>query len=193
VRSAINPLFTPKRMAALDDKVRAYARTTIAAFRDRGDCELMHEFAFEFPIRVFIEPMGLPLEDMKQLLDWERGLLHRGDLATVVATTQAVTTYLRDQIDRRRIQVRLIDPGFTDDGMMGFCFYLFVGELDTVSTNIGHPFRHLAERPAHKTLRHEPSRIADAIEEFMRAFGASVTLRNCVRQVKIGGVMMMPG
>jgi cytochrome P450 len=45
VRSAINPLFTPKRMAALDDKVRAYARTTIAAFRDRGDCELMHEFA----------------------------------------------------------------------------------------------------------------------------------------------------
>ena len=52
---------------------------------------------------------------------------------------------------------------------MGFCFNLFVGGLDTVSTNIGHQFRHLAERADHQAvLRREPERIPEALEEFLR-------------------------
>jgi cytochrome P450 len=54
IRSAINPLFIPRRMAELEERVRGYARSAIDRFKDQGHCEIMNDFAFEFPIRVFI-------------------------------------------------------------------------------------------------------------------------------------------
>lgn len=205
IRSAINPLFIPRRMAELEDRVRQYAREAIARFKDQGHCEIMNDFAFEFPIRVFIDLMGLPQSEMKQFLAWEHQLLHGLNMADVVSATSDVTLYLRNAIAERRrnptqdfisygLDVRVDGRGFTDDEMMGYCFNLFVGGLDTVSTNIGHQFRHLAERPDHQAfLRREPGKIGEAVEEFLRAYASSVTPRRCVRQIEIGGVTMMPG
>jgi cytochrome P450 len=205
LRSAINPLFIPRRMAALEDRVRHYARSAIAGFRARGECELMQDFAFEFPIRVFLELMGLPQDDMAQCLAWEHALLHAVSLEQAQEATRGVTRYLRDQIESRRRQPRedfisygialeAGGRGLTEDELMGFCFNLFVGGLDTVSTNIGHQFRHLAENPEDQALlRAHPERIGEAIEEFMRAYASSVTPRTCVREVEIGGVTMRPG
>lgn len=205
IRSAINPLFTPRRMAALDDTVRMHARAAIARFKDKGACELMGDFALEFPIRVFLELMGLPQSDMKQFLDWEHALLHSMSFSSIMKAVRAVVDYLRAEIEVRRTAPRddFISYGltaevegrrFTEDELMGFCFNLFVGGLDTVSTNIGHQFRHLAERPDHQALlRAEPERIPGAIEELMRSYAAVGTARRCVKQIEIGGVTMMPG
>jgi cytochrome P450 len=60
LRAAINPLFTPRRVAELEDRICIYAREDILAFRNRGACEFMNDFAFEFPVKVFLELMGLP-------------------------------------------------------------------------------------------------------------------------------------
>ena len=205
IRSAINPLFTPRRMAELEDRVRSYARDSIAAFKDRGTCEVMEEFAFLFPIRVFLELMGLPHDDMKQFLAWEHDLLHGHDMDAVAAATREATDYLRREITARRTRPKddFISYGvhasvggrpFSDDELIGFCFNLFLGGLDTVSTNIGHQIRHLAERPDHQaSLRERPAAIGEAVEELLRAYASSVTPRRCVRQVEIGGVTMQPG
>ena len=82
----------------------------------------------------------------------------------------------------------------TDDQIMGFCFGLFLGGLDTVSTNIGHQFRHLAEHPDDQALlRREPERIPNAIEEMMRAYAAVATPRRCIKEYRIGDVTIQPG
>ncbi len=205
IRSAINPLFIPRRMAELEDRVRGYAREAIGKFKDKGHCEIMTDFAFEFPIRVFIDLMGLPQSDMKQFLEWEHQLLHGMSLEDVATATREVTLYLRSAVEERRkkptddfisygIGVEIEGRSFNDDEMMGYCFNLFVGGLDTVSTNIGHQFRHLAERSDHQALlRREPDRIGEAVEEMLRAYASSVTPRRCTRQIEIGGVTMMPG
>src|SRR3546814_2287238 len=75
-RAFANPLFTPAAMAKLEDKIRKYAVEYVEGFRSRGECEFMSEFAFEFPIKVFLELMGLPLERAPEFLEWEVGLLH---------------------------------------------------------------------------------------------------------------------
>ncbi|WP_254602140.1 cytochrome P450 [Sphingomonas bacterium] len=205
IRSAINPLFTPKKMAALEDSVRQHTRNSISLFKDKGSCELMSDFAFEFPIRIFLELMGLPQSDMKQFLIWEHDLLHSMSLAGIMGTLRSVSDYLRSEIEARRkapredfisygLNVEVDGRRFTDDEIMGFCFNLFVGGLDTVSTNIGHQFRHLAERPDHQNLlRNDPQRIPGAIEEMMRAYAAVATGRRCIKEVTIGGVTMQPG
>lgn len=204
-RSILNPLFTPKRMAAMEDKIRRYAADYIDRFADRGQCEFMTEFALEFPIKVFLELMGLPLDQTAQFLAWEKDLLHCDDLAQIAASTRAVVDYLRAEIDVRRdeprddlitrgLEARIDGTPMTDDELLGFAFNLFAGGLDTVSATLGLHFRHLAMDHAHQDLlRADPSAIPGAIEEMMRAFSAVTTFRTCVRETEIRGVRILPG
>ena len=205
MRAAINPLFTPKRMAALEDKIRGYARDAVASFQDRGSCEFMSDFAFEFPVKVFLELMGLPQSGVKQFLDWEHGFIHEHDIEKIKESTRAVVAYLRKEIEDRRLNPRddFISFGvqaeadgrkFDDDQLVGFCVNLFLGGLDTVSSNMGMHFLHLAEHPDHQALlRAHPEMIPDAIDEMMRAYATVATSRECIKETTIAGVTIKPG
>lgn len=205
-RVIMNPIFAPRRMAALEAKIKQYADDYINGFRQQGHVDFLHGFAFEFPIKVFLELMGLPLERVKQFLDWVNNLLHAPDVATLVAATHEVIAYLRAEIEDRKLNPRddLITQcvqargengaQLSDDELVGFCFNLFVGGLDTVSTNLTWQFLHLARNPAHQQqLRENPAMIPDAIEEFMRAFASVMTFRICVKETSIRGVTLKPG
>lgn len=205
-RSFLNPVFSPKETKRLDEKIRDYARGYVLGFRDKGKIDFLQEFAFEFPIKVFLELMGLPQERVKTFLDWTAELLHAPDVETLVRATNDVIEYLesviadrtanpRDDIVSYGVQAK-VDGGraLTHDELLGFCFNLFVGGLDTVSTNLTWQFLHLARNPEHQTrLRENPEMIPNAIDEFMRAFAAVMTQRVCVKEAKIRGVTIKPG
>src|SRR5690606_7748358 len=204
-RRWINPLFTPKAMSKLEDKIRLYAREYCVELKERGSCEFMTDFAFEFPIKVFLELMDLPMEMAPTFLKWEMGLLHSNDLAEIGKNTAHVVRYLREQIADRKANPRddMLSYGvttqvdgraLTDDELVGFAFNLFIGGMDTVSTNMAWQFRHLAENPADQNkLRENPEMIATAIEELMRAYPAVTTFRTCAKEIEIGGVTFLPG
>lgn len=201
-----NPLFAPMAMARLEDKIRHYAVEYVEGFKAKGECEFMAQFAFEFPIKVFLELMGLPLERAPEFLEWEYGLLHGSDLETIAAATRVVVAFLREEIDKRRdnppddafgyaLKAR-IDGGraLNDDELVGFAFNLFIGGLDTVSTNMGAHVLHLAQRHDHQAyLRANPDKIPQAIEELMRAYAPVTTFRTCTRDVEFKGVQMRAG
>jgi len=204
-RAFINPLFTPVAMNRLEGKIRHYAVEFIEAFQARGACEFMHDFAFEFPIRIFLELMGLPLELTPKFLEWEYGLLHSSDLSVIATATRAVVTYLRGEIELRRhapkddvisyaLKVEVEGRKLTDDELVGFAFNLFIGGLDTVSTNMGLQFLHLARNPEQQVfLRANPEKIAGALDEFMRGYAPVTTFRTCTKETEFAGVKMMPG
>jgi cytochrome P450 len=204
-RAFINPLFTPAAMAKLEDRIRAYAIEYIEAFREKGECEFMSEFAFEFPIKVFLELMDFPLSNTKQFLEWEYDLLHVMELEKIADATRNVVGFLREQIEDRRkhprgdpisyaLGVEVEGRKLTDDELVGFTFNLFIGGLDTVSTNMGNQFVHLARNPQDQQfLKDNPGRIPNAIDEMMRAYAAVTTFRTCTKETVFGGVTMMPG
>jgi cytochrome P450 len=204
-RAFINPLFTPKAMAKLENKIRGYAVEYIDCFRERGACEFMSEFAFEFPIKVFLELMDFPLSNTKQFLEWETGLLHEMDMAKMADATRNVVNFLREQIEDRRkaprddiisyaLSVEVEGSKLNEDELVGFAFNLFIGGLDTVSTNMGLHFLHLARKPQDQDqLRCNPQDIPNAIDEMMRAYAAVTTFRTCTKETEFGGVKMMPG
>lgn len=204
-RALLTPLLAPQRMLALDAKVREYVRGYIAKFQGRGQCEFMSEFAFKFPIAVFLELMGLPHEDVDQLLVWEHGLLHEPDLDKIAQATRAVHNYLVEKLEERRrnpqddflsvVAAAEIDGRpLTLDEQIGIAFNLYTGGLDTVSTNIGLHFRHLAENQEHQTyLREHPEQISLATEELLRAYAAVSTFRICVKETEVAGARVMPG
>ncbi|MAT50750.1 MAG: cytochrome [Porticoccaceae bacterium] len=205
-RRLLNPLFTPTKMAELDGKVRHYARELVAGLKDRGECLFMKDFAFEFPIKVFLELMGLPQDKVATFLEWEHGLLHEADLEKIKQATREVNAYLREQCDERRNNPRddLLTFGvrdaqingepFSADELTGFCFNLFIGGLDTVSTNMGLQFRHLAENPDHQQyLRQNPDKIGQGIEELLRAYSPILNRRLCIKDTILHGVTIKKG
>ncbi len=205
LRALLNPLLAPQRMAALDGKVRAYALSYIDKFKDRGSCEFMSEFAFKFPIAVFLELMGLPQEDVEQLLAWEMNLLHQPQVSEIANATRSVRDYLVEKLAAAAknpkddfigfiATAKLDDRALSQDEKIGMAFNFYTGGLDTISTNLGLQFRHLAENGEHQALlRADPSKIVLATEEMLRAYAAVTTFRICVKQVEIAGVTVMPG
>lgn len=204
-RSLLNPLFTPRRLQALEDKVRQTARDFIAQFKDAGECEFMSEFAMRFPIAVFLDLMGMPRERMEQFLEWEGMLLHSLELEGIIQGSQQVVAYLREIIEERRQNpgddlVSIAVTGevegrkLNDDELMGLCFNLYIGGLDTVTTNIAWQIRHLAEhQDDQRILREDPSLITTAVESLYRRYAAVTTFRTCVKEIEIDGVTMKPG
>jgi len=204
-RAMIFPLFTPKAVRSLEDKVAAYASHFIDQFKDRGSCEFMREFAFEFPIKVVLDLIGLPQDMTAQFMAWETDLLHGHDLETIGAATKNVVAYLRGEIEDRKRNPRedLLTFGvnaevdglkMSDDEVLGFAFNLFIGGLDTVSTNLGLQFWHLATHAEDQArLRAHPELIPDAIEEMLRAYAAVSTFRTVAHKVELKGATLMPG
>ena len=204
-RQIMNPMFAPKKMAELETHVRGFARDAIAAFKDKGECELMADLAFQFPILVFLELMGLPKSRLTEFMAWEMKLTHPRSIEEMAEGTRLVKDFLVSEIEHRRnnpsndlvtyiVNSEVEGRKLNDNELIGFCFNLFIGGLDTVSTHMGLQFRHLAEHPDHqRKLRERPELIPAALEELMRAYGAVTTFRTCVKPVVIGGVQIMPG
>jgi cytochrome P450 len=204
-RAMVNPLFMQRKMQAMDERVRQFAREYIANFRHKGECEFMSEFAFRFPIAVFMELMGLPSGRVEEFLEWEMMLLHAPSLEVMRQGVLNVKNYLMGVIEERRqtpqgdfisygLAAQIEGRHLTQEELLGFCFNLYVGGLDTVSTNMGLHFRHLAENPEHQELlRRNPALIPSAVEELLRAYAAVTSFRTCTRPLVIRGVQLMPG
>jgi cytochrome P450 len=205
LRAMINPIFTPSKAAALEDTIRQYAREYLLALCDKGRSEFMTEFAFEFPGKVFLKLMGLPPERAKEFLAWEHKLLHEHSLDEIANGTRMVVDYLRGEIEDRKRNPRddLISYGvqaekngrrLSENELLGFCFNLFIGGLDTVSTNIAWQFYHLAQNHDHqRQLRANPAMIPAAIDELMRVYASVSTSRECIRETVLGTVTVKPG
>jgi len=197
--------FSPKAVSQLQDGIRAVARESVDELKGRGECEFMSDFAFEFPIKVFMQLMGLPLEDTKLLLGWERELIRGVNLKVVGETIGKILDYLDAAIEERRQQPRddLISYGIeteykgrklNEEELLGYCLNLFIGGLDTVSAALSHQFLHLAQNPEHQAfLRANPDRIPDAVDELARAYGLVVQVRDCVKPIEICGQRVLAG
>ncbi|WP_340313430.1 cytochrome P450 [Rhizorhabdus argentea] len=205
-RKVLNPAFTPKAVARLDERMRRDARAHVAKFRDAGECDFMAEFALEFPIRVFLSLMAMPEELVEQFLDWEHDLVHSPDLPTLTSATRAVVDYLTATIDERKrrpgehlisqaISARTTDErALSDDELLGVCFNLFIGGLDSVSTNMAWQIFHLATHADDQdTLRRDMASIPAAIDEMQRYYAAVTTYRRCIRPYSVAGATIQPG
>jgi len=204
-RRVLNPMFVPREMAKLDEKIRTYAEQYVGEFRDRGSCEFMQDFAYKFPINIFLELMGLPQERVDEFLEWERVLIHGDSLEEMKRSVCRVAQYMereildhrvrpRDDLISRALDAEVAGRRLNESEMLGLCFLLFLGGLDSVTTHMGFFFRHLAENPQHQAqLRADPTLIDAAVEELMRAYSATTMQKLCVKDIEIGGIRIRAG
>jgi cholest-4-en-3-one 26-monooxygenase len=70
LRKLINSGFTPRRVAALTDKIQARVDALFDGLRDQTSCDLVEDLALWLPLHVIADLVGVPEEDRRQVFDW---------------------------------------------------------------------------------------------------------------------------
>lgn len=205
-RRILNPFFTPKAMSALDDSVKEVCNMLISKFAERGSCEFVTEFAEEFPSYIFLDLMGLPREKLHDFLRWERDMIHAKNAVDRVGAMKSVLAYFEQFIAEQKgnpttelmkgiLSAQVDDGRPLDDGeIMGMCYLLYIGGLDTVFCTLGWVIWHLAtDQPLQKRLRENPEEIPKAVEEFLRAYPVATPHREVTKDINFHGVQMRAG
>lgn len=149
--------------------------------------------------------MGWPLDQAPKFVNLTHALVKSADLAVVAGAAQEIANYLRARIEERRadpaddftsflLASEIDGRKLTQDELMGTCFLIFIGGLDTVASALGFQFMHLARHPEHQAqLRADPSLIPNAVEELLRAYSIVNMRRKVMKPVEVGGAPMRPG
>jgi cytochrome P450 len=209
-RQLLAPAFSPGAMARLAHAVRDRCVEIIESFVDRGSIDFVAEFAQEYPTTIFLELMGLPLQDLAQFLHWEDEILHLSreqdpESARALTAMIEVMGYFDDLLARRRndrgddlvsqcLDWTIDGKPIPHDDLLSFCLLMFMAGLDTVTIQLTFMFWHLATHADDRDrIIGEPAIIPSAVEEFLRAYAFVPPARKVTRDVDFHGCPMKAG
>jgi cytochrome P450 len=199
-KKLITPFFTPRAVAAYEERTRDLVNRLIDNFIEAGSCEFMDDFARPFPSRAFFElVIAAPPEDIDRVayMASKASLPHDPEAGQCWL---GLSAWIRDFIETRRRQPERSDVvdavigatidgrPITDDEIIGTIQLIILGGLETTASALGlwfHRFCAHPEIPAR--LRAEPGLIPEAIEELLRVDSPFISIaRTAVRDGKIG-------
>ena len=203
-REMLNPLLSPKRVEAMEMDVRARAVELISAFKPKGNCDVMKDFAFPFAVGVFLQFMGITQSRRDEFIGWVEDLFHKTVEDRRLAVKR-VTDFMRDLMELRRrepvddfmsflLSVRIDGRPLEEIEILGLGTLLFNGGLDTVATHIGLNFYHFARHPEDQAwMRANRDSTKSAVEELLRAYATVTPLRRATHDVEFNGVLIKAG
>lgn len=186
-RRILDPLFSRKRMLAIESDVRASASALIDRFVDVGECDLGDAFAIPLPCNAFLSLMGLPGEDLDLFLELKDGIIRPQEKVEPensqdyrVASGKQIYAYFENVIDERSanpsedlmgylVTAEIDGRKLTRNEILDICFLLLIAGLDTVTATIGCNIAYLAQNPdQRRRIVEDPTKIPGAVEELLR-------------------------
>jgi cytochrome P450 len=184
-RRMLDPLFAPRKMAALEDGVAALVNRCIDGFIERGSCDFSEEIAVPIPSGTFLQLLGLPLSRLDEFLAVKDDMIRPSGATQTEqdakrgAAGQWVFAMYGEALDERHAEPRddilshfaaLEKTGeLTREETLNICFLLLTAGLDTVTDTLECSLAFLARHPDHRRqLVADPSLIPHAVEELLR-------------------------
>ncbi len=204
-RVAMMPAFAPKAVRELEPKMRDWAIRLVDQVAETGECDFIADIASLFPVSVFMEIMGMPLDRLREFRELAVAFFRALDQAAVDHQRGLILCSLAELIELRRrepgddLVSRLLASdigGRTPDAseMLAMCFLLFIAGMDTVTNMSGFAFRALANNPALQIrLAQDPSAIPNFVEESLRSFGIVGLSRIVMQDCDVLGPAMRAG
>lgn len=215
VRRLIIGALTPRAIAAMEAGLVTLVDRLIARIADKGEGDLIEEFASAIPIEIIGNLLGVPHDEREPLRAWSLSIL--GALEPVVtaaafehgnAAVKAFLAYLAGLVGKRRanpgnperdVLTRLIrgeDDGerLSEKELLHNCIFLLNAGHETTTNLIGNGLVALYRHPDQRALLiQRPELIRTAVEEVLR-YESSNQLGNRIttETVGIGGVVMSP-
>lgn len=204
-RTVLMPRFSAKAIRELEPRVRDWAVRIVDEVAGLGRCDFVVDVASRFPVSVFMELMGLPLERLREFRELADEFFNAHDPAGIEATSGRILGLLGELIALRRAEpaddlvtelVTVAPEGrkLSDDEILAMCFVLFLGGMDTVTNVTGFAFRQLAaDHALQARLAANPADVPKFVDEALRAFGVINTPRLVVKDCDRFGVPFRVG
>ncbi len=189
-RNVVSRAFTPRRIAALEPRIRALCDAYVDRFADRaerGRVDLMAELANPLPVAVIAELLGLPAERLDDFKRWSTALIIGSTQLGAMrrrAANQALIRefqqFMAETVARRRrapgddLVSVLIHAGEDEDVLepqqvVAFAALLLAAGSETTTNLIGNAVVALLRHPeALERVRADPGRVPAVLEETLR-------------------------
>jgi cytochrome P450 len=222
VRKLLAPAFTPRALSALQDRVETLVDRLLEAAAERGEIDLIADFAAAIPVALIGDMLGIPHDEREPLRAWSLAILgalepvlNRQQFDTGVAAVADFKEYLNDIISGR-LQSGHSDPaeilsklvGASDFAATGGggerlsklelihnCIFLLNAGHETTTNLIGNAVDLLIRHAdAMDDLRRHPEAMETAVEEFLRMESSNqLGNRRAASDTVLGGVDIAAG
>ncbi|MCZ7530249.1 MAG: cytochrome P450 [Acidimicrobiia bacterium] len=222
LRHLVSPAFTPRRIAALEDRAREITQQLLDSVQESAtdphlvSFDFVQDFGALLPTTVISSMLGVPEADQDELRGWTDTMLYRGPDDTTPAETSLeamakVGSYIRDLIDDRRtnpgddlVSVLLTAELDRPDGgtrrltkreIHDFTILLFAAGNETVARLLGNAAVIFDQYPDQRArLVADPTLLPNAIEELLRYEAPSpVQGRVSTREQELHGIRLPAG
>ena len=217
MRGLISRAFTPRRVAALEPRIREIAGKYLDAAVERGTFDFMTELAAALPLDVISELLGVPETDRAQVRTMVDQMLHREEGIRDIppAAVQAgifITEYYLSLIAAKRrdpaedlisalVDAETVGTPLSDADLVAFLFLLVAAGIETTTHLLGSAWYWAWRNPAQRSAAFGGN-IAGWIEETLRYDSpAQVVARLAARDLDLHGarvpagaqVLLLPG
>ena len=195
LRRLISHGFTPRRVAAMEDDLRRFARERVAHMEasaaDGAPVDLHRDFSAPIPTYALANLLGVPASDRARFDPWVKALTTLQDSgfdkASLLEAPEAVAemfAYFGDVIAARRAEptddlvsalvcAEIDGERLSDWDILGFCFVMVAGGNDTTANLISHGVMLLdGDHSQREQLRSDLSLVPNAVMEFLRLEGS---------------------
>ena len=208
LRNLVNRGFTPKRIAALEPRIREIARACLEPVREKGDMDLVHDFSIPLPVTVIAELLGIETERRADFKRWSDVLIQSGSGSTaglrpetVFEAFRELDAYLRTAIERRRsepssdligtlVAAEESEAALSTTEVLMFVVLLLIAGNETTTNLIGNGMIALSRNAAQlSAVQREPERIPALVEEILRYDPPiQILFRRATRDTELAGV-----
>jgi cytochrome P450 len=204
-RHVLMPKFSSRAVAEMEPKMRAMAAEIVDQVAGRGECDFVADVSARFPVSVFMEVMGLPLDRLRAFREIADTYFNARTNEAIHAISQEIFGIFGELIAIRRqapgddlithfLTVDVDGRKLTQDEILAMCFVLFLGGMDTVTNVTGFSFQHLArDSELQARLAADATLMPAFAEEGLRMFGVIGTPRLVVQDFDAHGVAFRKG
>ncbi|TMS53721.1 cytochrome P450 [Mycobacterium sp. DBP42] len=207
LRKLVSRLFTPRSVAALEEKLAVAAREIVAAAATKGSGNFVDDVAMSLPLLAIADLIGVPEADREKLFHWTNAIMNTDDPDFDADPTMAnaeLMGYAYNMAEQRRkcpaddIVTRLVQADVDGDslGEVEFAFFvilLAVAGNETTRNAMTHGMNAFLENPDQWELfkRERPD---TAVDEIIRwATPVHCFQRTALADTQIGDVTVKAG
>jgi cytochrome P450 len=214
-RRILDPLFSPRKVAALEPAVRALANELIDSFVEGGSVDAYAEFCAILPATVFVRLMGIPESDIPHFMSFKNDLLRTDPSegpeeaqARFVAAGKRCYGYFSQLLTEREASAEEHDDliawfmsaevdgqRLTREDILDITYLLMIAGLDTVAASLSCFLSWLARHPEERqNIVAHPDMWPKVVEELLR-FETPVpnTVRFAADDMEVDGRLIPKG
>ncbi|HEX7737116.1 MAG TPA: cytochrome P450 [Ktedonobacteraceae bacterium] len=184
LRGLVSKAFTPRMIEQLRSRIQQIADGLLDAVQERGQMDLVADFAYPLPITVISEMLGIPEEDRARFRTWSQTLLNAfstpGQEAQAMAIGDTFIAYIKDLVTKKRAQpgadlisdmLRVEEQGdkLSEKELISTIWLLIIAGHETTVNLLSNGTLALLQNPEQiRLFQQDPGLIASVVEELLR-------------------------